>query len=72
MNAFMDHVPATTNFNVGYFLGKQSSKYWLVNQEDLELMYTTMKKKDILLWCDARSESTTNEKKRKSHVSGTC
>lgn len=68
MNAFMDHVPATTNFNVGYFLGKQSSKYWLVNQEDLELMYTTMKKKDILLWCDARSESTTNEKKRKSQV----
>ena len=62
MNAFMDHVPATTYFNVGYFLGKQSSKYWIVNKEDLELMYTSMKKKDILLWCDARSESTTNDK----------
>ena len=47
MNAFMDHVPATTYFNVGYFLGKQSSKYWIVNKEDLELMYTSMKKKDI-------------------------
>ena len=33
-------------------------------------MYTSMsmKKKDILLWCDLRSESTTNDKKRRSQV----
>ena len=31
-------------------------------------MYTSMKKKDIILWCDLRSESTTNDKKRRSQV----
>ena len=37
MEAFTDHVPASTNFNVGYFLGKQSSKYWLVNRVNVYL-----------------------------------
>ena len=71
MNAFTEHVPPTTNFQIGYFLGKQSSKYWLVNQDDLDLMYTSLKKKDIVLWCDARSESTTNDKKRRLQVENT-
>ena len=71
MNAFKEHVPPTTDFQVGYFLGKQSSKYWLVNQDDLDLMYTSLKKKDVLLWCDARSESIANGKKRRLQTENT-
>lgn len=69
MSTFPEQVPATTNFNIGYFLGKQSSKYWLVNQGDLDLMYNSLKKREVLLWCDAASsDSGANEKKRKSQV----
>ena len=51
MDEFGNDVPATTNFNVGYFSGRQSAKRWIMTREDLDLMYKN--KKDILLWCDA-------------------
>ena len=52
MDEFGNDVPATTNFNVGYFSGRQSAKRWIMTREDLDLMYKN-KKKDILLRCDA-------------------
>lgn len=38
MDEFGGLVPATTDFQVGYFHGKQSTKYWLMCQDDLEMM----------------------------------
>ena len=53
MQEFKDELPETTDFNVGYFYGKQSAKRWIVTQEDLDAMYKTEKDK-FLLWADAR------------------
>ena len=39
MKEFEEQVPATTHFLVGYFVGRQSTKKWLVTQEDLAAMY---------------------------------
>ena len=39
MEEFSEHVPKTLEFNVGYFSGRQSAKYWLMCQEDLNGMY---------------------------------
>ena len=40
MEEFEDHVPPTTCFSVGYFAGRQSTKKWLITQEDLTAMYS--------------------------------
>ena len=50
---FKDCVPSDNSFQVGYFLGKNSSKHWLVSPEDLHSMYSSLgSKRDIMLWCD--------------------
>ena len=55
---FGESVPPTTDFQVGYFHGKQSAKHWMVTNDDLTLMYESIgtKKHEVLLWCDARSK----------------
>ena len=66
---FKDQVPETLNFSVGYFVGKQSTKKWVVLQEDLECMYTAVRqagKTDICLWCDGRQEAKDILKAHKS------
>ena len=68
---FGELVPANTDFQVGYFLGKQAAKHWLANKDDLTLMYTSLGTKcELLLWCEARSEKakdvTKSVKKRMS------
>ena len=35
MEEFKDKLPETTDFKVGYFYGEQSTKHWIVTQEDL-------------------------------------
>ena len=60
MEEFKDQVPETINFSVGYFVGRQSTKKWLVSQEDLDCMYTAVRqagKTDICLWYDGRQEA---------------
>lgn len=55
MGEFEGQIPTTPDFQIGYYLGKQSAKYWLTTQADLDSMYTSMqkgKKGNILLWCD--------------------
>ena len=55
MNESNTEVPDTHFSTIGYFFGKQSSKHWLVSQDDLNSMYKSIKKGNILLWCDKRS-----------------
>ena len=55
IDKFKETLPDGT-FNVGYFLGKQSSKHWHVSQDDLTSMYVSIgSKKEIMPWCDAKS-----------------
>ena len=57
MDELEDEVPATTKFSLGYYeAGRQSTKKWLVTQEDLNAMYRTGNK-DFLLWCDGYDDS---------------
>lgn len=59
MEEFKEQVPETLHFSAGYFVGRQSSKKWLVSEEDLEYMYSAFReagKTDICLWCDGRQE----------------
>ena len=57
MDEFGDLVPATTDFQIGYFRGKQSTKYWIMCQDDLDMMNESLVNgnPNILLWCDGRS-----------------
>ena len=68
MEEFKDQVPETINFSVGYFVGRQSTKKWLVSQEDLECMYTAVRqagKTDICLWCDGWQEEKDSDSSQK-------
>ena len=70
MEEFEEQVPPTTRFSVGYFAGRQSTKKWLVTQEDLTAMYSELRqggKTDVCLWCDGdgSSEESENQRKRK-------
>ena len=56
MKEYGEQVPETLEFRVGYFSGKQCTKYWLMCQDDLDVMYRSTNKEvkcNILLWCDA-------------------
>ena len=77
MDEFGELVPATTEFQIGYFRGKQSTKYWIMCQDDLDMMNELLVKGkgSILLWCDARSrgspecESSRGRKRKSPPVS---
>ena len=60
MDEFGELVPPTTDFQIGYFRGKQSTKYWVMCQDDLDMMNESLLKgkANILLWCDGRSEDS--------------
>ncbi len=65
MEEFKEHVPATADFQVGYFETNQQSKVWLVTSEDLDLLYGKYSKGGaVTLWCDGR-ESDGQSVKRK-------
>ena len=58
-NEFKDCVPSDNSFQVGYFLGKNSSKHWLVSPEDLRSMYSSLgSKRDIC--CGVIEQNHTN------------
>lgn len=62
MDEFPAQVPSTMDFQLGYFIGKQSSKYWLMCQDDLESMYKTLQgRTSVLLWCDGRPTDISDE-----------
>ena len=65
-NEFKDHLPETDDFQIGYYLGKQSSKMWLVTEEDLKSMYGNIGRDNIPLWSDARSNELVVGQNRKT------
>lgn len=71
MEQFENLIPTTTTFNVGYFDGRQSEKRWICDKDDLEAMYSSpslLGKKDIVLWCDGRSEDGDLDNSRKKRA----
>ena len=57
MEEFKELIPEKLDFLVGYFIGKQSTKYWIMCEEDLNAMYKLLGqdgKGNVLLWCDGR------------------
>ena len=60
MEEFEGLVPETVEFEIGYFSGKQSKKQWLIGDEDIVQMYETLKKPNILLWCDRKQPVRTD------------
>ena len=56
MEEFGEQLPLTTTFASGYFAGRQSIKHWIYTEDDLKEMYINCPTKDIMLWCDGRSE----------------
>lgn len=66
IDACKEHVPNTTDFNVGYYEGHQHLKVWLVTNDDLNSMYMKYHNGgDIVLWCDGKSENEIAKAKRK-------
>ncbi len=64
IETFGEQVPNTLDFQVGYFLGKQSKKFWIICQDDLKSMYQSLRettKANVLLWCDGRSEGSSED-----------
>ena len=62
----MDHLPETDDFQISYYLGKQSCKMWLVTEEDLKSIYYENIGKNILLWSDAGSSNPAMGQKQKA------
>ena len=64
---FIDNIPSSEDFTVGYFDGSQHSKMWLVTADDLHSMYIKYPKGgNIALWCDGKTSETPAKRKRKS------
>uniref|UniRef100_A0A1X7UJM0 Uncharacterized protein n=1 Tax=Amphimedon queenslandica TaxID=400682 RepID=A0A1X7UJM0_AMPQE len=58
-NSFLEQVPSGLDFGVGYFHG--TSKQWLCNGKDGELMYINISAASkITLWCDGVFEKFTH------------
>ena len=57
MDTFGALLPPTTDFQIGYFSGKQSTKYWIMCQEDLDSLNKLVEKRagSVMLWCDGKS-----------------
>lgn len=67
MEEFGSLLPETLDFKIGYICGKQSTKYWLMCQKDLENMNESLSnsKGSVLLWCDARDQQQYEGKRQK-------
>ena len=59
MDEFGPHLPPTTDFEIGYFPERQSTKYWLTCQEDLNNMNKcaekTKRNYDVMVQCKVSS-----------------
>ena len=73
LEEFEDQLPPTTRFSVGYFIGRQSTKKWIVTQEDLEAMYKDLikaKKTQVCLWCEGGCDESQGKRKRSTSPTG--
>lgn len=55
MDSFPEYVPSSPTFQVGYLDGRGSQKRWIVQQEDLKVMYESFNPEDVIikLWCES-------------------
>lgn len=60
-----------SDFDFGYYKGRHSTKRWILDDKDLELMYSKYKTGEIHLWCDIlkidENEPPLKEEKRGMH-----
>ena len=62
LKEFSDEFPNNANIDIGYHDGRQSSKIWLVSEEDLAQMYKNCKHgNEISLWVDFMPEEDSEE-----------
>ena len=55
MDSFPEYVPSSPTFQVGYLGGRGNQKHWIVQQEDLKVMYKSFNREDdIKLWCESK------------------
>ena len=55
MDSFPEYVPSSPTFQVGYLEGRGNQKRWIVQQEDLKVMYESFNREDdIKLWCESK------------------
>ncbi len=53
IDEFKEQVPDSLDFNVGYYEGSPQVRMWLVNSDDVEMMYKKVPNgKTITLWCE--------------------
>ena len=73
MDEFGTLLPPTTDFQIGYFSGKQSTKYWIMCQEDLDSLNKLVEKRagSVTLRYDGKSalslEANTSTSKVMTH-----
>ena len=61
------HLPELSDeFNIGYFHGRPQTKSWILSEHDLQAMYGTGGK-EILLWCDGKSQDMSGKKRKKTN-----
>ena len=57
MDSFPEYVPSALTFQVGYLEGRGSQKRWIVQQEDLKMMYESFDPEDVIkLWCESKAK----------------
>ena len=70
MDEFKDQVPQSTAFSVGYFEGRQSTKYWICTEQDSNAMYNHCHN-EIMLWCDGHITDEPTAKRPRSEGAST-
>ena len=54
------------DFNIGYYEGSQQAKLWLVNSENIKMMYRKFPKcGSITIWCDGRVDKSVEDRPSK-------
>ena len=46
IDSFPEYVPSSPTFQVGYLVGRRNQKRWIVQQEDLKMMYCGVVKEE--------------------------
>ena len=67
INTLGAHLPELSDeFNIGCFHGQPQTKSCILSEYDLQAMYATGSK-EILLWCDGKSQDTSRKKRKKTN-----
>lgn len=65
LGAHLPKLASMDEFNVGYFHGRPQLKSWILTEADLQVMYSACSK-EILLWCDGKSQDSSRRKRKKT------